>query len=148
MITARLDKRERWAFYADGSVRSARLLCGKRDADGVQRCRGHLAVFFFATDSPTAPPKLLLEGMRRAADGVYRPTAAARRVQRRFGDELLREPDSYKSNGHLRRHKKQARERWDETFIDLLPPLPALRAVCPRCDKEQDLLDALGSAMR
>ena len=148
---ARLEPEDRWALFDDGTPRNARILCGKRSPDDVQRCRAYLALFYFPTD--VSLPQLLLEGMRLQSDGVYRPTKAALAVLKRIG--MLSEPDSFKSANHLRGHPQQARERYDETAV-YLPSISIIgkyRAVCPRCREEQILLgtadvDKLRNAMQ
>ena len=149
---ARLEPEDRWPLWDAGTPRNARILCGKRSPDDVQRCRAYLALFYFPTD--VSLPQVILEGMRLQSDGVYRPTKAALAVLMRLGGTLS-EPNGFKRESHLGRHPHEARKRYEETAV-YLPEISIIgkyRAVCPRCRKEQILLgtadiDKLRNAMQ
>jgi len=113
VIYARLEKPERWHLYEDGSPRSARILCGKRDPDGVQRCRGCLAYFYFPIDR--CRPYIL--------------------------KALLPESFSERSAKHLTRHRLQNRQRNEQRWYIDLPCVEVPSMPCPRCGEEQALLD-------
>lgn len=113
-VQARLEQPERWHLYEDGSPRSARILCGKRDPDGAQRCRECLAYFYFPTD--------------RCLPYIQRV--------------LLPERLSERSTKHLTQHRSQNRQRNKQRWYIDLPTTEVPSMPCPRCGEEQALLDA------
>ena len=131
-VFSRLERRERWELTPDGSPKWARILCGKRSADGAQRCRGYLAWLGFGSS-----PVIRFEGMNLRDGGVWTPTIAALKVYERTG--MLTEIDTERQEQHQRRHRKQRNQR-DVALDSGLTSSP--KAVCPRCHTEQSLIDA------
>jgi hypothetical protein len=151
MTVARLEKQEHWRLDETGRPVWTRILCGKRNRQGAQRCSGCLAWLHFSIEG--WPDYLLMRGMRRGRDGVYRPIPDALVVYKETGE--LIEPVSVmrqeRAAHHHYKNVKQGRGPW---HIPLFPPPATVpRAKCPRCGELQDLLDAedldiLQNAMR
>lgn len=132
-VYARLAPEKDWHRNEDGSPGFARILCGKL-VGGAHRCGGVVGYLVFGD--------LLLsfDGMRLDPDGIWRITQAARKHYSKTGVLALPLPiDAEKRERHLARNPAQ-RQPLPQIELSGLTQSPEVE--CPRCGKQQAVLDA------
>ena len=158
---ARLQSSRRWGRAEDGSPQWARVLCGKRDLNGDQRCRASLCTLLWptSTEAPEPPALLFPVGSLPDGNGVWRPSRIALLTYREqgvlappslvtFERQLIAEPiraryRTARVNGRARTPKPTiivATPPHSEVkhYFEILSPEP-VAAVCPRCGVEQNI---------